>query len=466
MRQTIHIVKIIAADFIAAITAWILFYILRKYILHEMQEGISFFLIGSAILIAIFWVLFYTFCGFYVRIFRKSRIRELINLVWNTFLGVVIIFFVLLLNDEGVKNYTQYYKTVTTYFILHLGITAILKMLLLTHIKNLIKNRKIWFNTLLIGSNKNAKEIYEELQNSKYSIGFRIIGYVHVFENTSRLLEDKLRHFGDYKNLESVIRRCGIKQVIIAIEPSEHEKIQEVLSLIEGYSVRINIIPDLYQILIGSVKISHMLGTPLIEINQDLMPVWQIVIKRTIDIVTSLLVLTLGFPFLATIGLITKITSKGPIFYSQQRIGKDRKPFNIFKFRSMYSNSEKKGPELATQFDPRVTQWGRFMRKTRIDELPQFFNVLIGNMSLVGPRPERQYFIDQIEKKAPYYRHLHRVLPGITSLGQVKFGYAENVDEMIKRLKYDILYIENISLAMDFRIFLYTILTILKGRGK
>ncbi|MBW8051985.1 MAG: sugar transferase [Cytophagales bacterium] len=466
MRKGFHIFLIIAADFIAAVAAWILFYILRKYILHEIQEGISFFLIGSAIMIAIFWVLFYAFCGFYVRIFRKSRIKEILNLVWASFLGVMIIFFLLLLDDEGVINYTQYYKTVSTYFILHVGITAILKLALLTYIKNLIKKGKIWFNTLLIGSNKNAREIYEELQNSKYSIGFRIVGYVHVFENTSRLLEDKLRHFGDYKRLESVIRRCEIEQVIIAIEPSEHEKIQEVLSLVEGYSARISIIPDLYQILIGSVKISHMLGTPLIEINQDLMPVWQIVIKRTIDIVTSLLVLTLGFPFLATIGLITKFTSKGTIFYSQERIGKDRRPFKIYKFRSMYRHAEKTGPELATMSDPRITQWGRFMRRTRIDELPQFFNVLIGNMSLVGPRPERQYFIEKIEKQAPYYKHLHRVLPGITSLGQVKFGYAENVDEMIKRLKYDILYIENMSLAMDFRIFLYTIMIVFQGRGK
>ncbi|MCR6641265.1 MAG: sugar transferase [Sporocytophaga sp.] len=188
--------------------------------------------------------------------------------------------------------------------------------------------------------------------------------------------------------------------------------------------------------------------------------------EKGVDIVASIMVLTLGFPFLLFVSLMTKYTSKGPIFYMQERIGKDGKPFKIIKFRSMYVNSEMMGPALSSSDDVRITPWGKFMRKTRIDEFPQFFNVLIGEMSLVGPRPERHYFISQIVKHAPHYIHLHRVRPGITSLGQVKFGYAENVDQMVKRLKYDILYIENMSLAMDFRIILYTVLIMIQGRGK
>jgi lipopolysaccharide/colanic/teichoic acid biosynthesis glycosyltransferase len=196
------------------------------------------------------------------------------------------------------------------------------------------------------------------------------------------------------------------------------------------------------------------------------MPVWQQVTKRAIDITASLLVLVLGSPFFLLVALITKFTSRGPILFFQERIGKDGAPFNIIKFRSMYVNAEKAGPALSSQHDPRITPWGRFMRKTRIDEFPQFYNVLIGEMSLVGPRPERQFFIDKIMEKAPHYRHLTRVKPGITSLGQVKYGYAENVDQMVKRLKFDILYIENMSLGMDFRILIHTVLTVLGAKGK
>jgi lipopolysaccharide/colanic/teichoic acid biosynthesis glycosyltransferase len=212
--------------------------------------------------------------------------------------------------------------------------------------------------------------------------------------------------------------------------------------------------------------VQHVFGTPLIEIRKNLMPVWQQATKRAMDILASLFVLGFGSPFLIFVALITRFSSKGPVLFFQERIGKDGKPFRIIKFRSMYTNAESAGPALSSTADPRITPWGRFMRKTRIDEFPQFYNVLIGEMSLVGPRPERQYFIDQIMEKAPHYRHLNRVKPGITSLGQVKYGYAENVDQMVKRLKFDIIYIENMSLGMDFRILIHTVLTVLGAKGK
>jgi exopolysaccharide biosynthesis polyprenyl glycosylphosphotransferase len=221
-----------------------------------------------------------------------------------------------------------------------------------------------------------------------------------------------------------------------------------------------------YQILLGSVKVNHLFGTPLIEIKHDLLPVWQEVLKRGIDVAGSALFLLLAWPVYAFTAIMVRLSSSGPIFFAQERIGKHGKPFSIYKFRSMYTDAERLGPALSSKNDPRITPWGRFMRKVRLDELPQFWNVIKGDMSLVGPRPERQFFIDQITQVAPHYRHLHRVRPGITSLGQVKYGYAETVEQMVQRLKYDILYIENMSLAMDFRVMLYTIKIIVEGRGK
>ncbi|MFM7768658.1 MAG: sugar transferase, partial [Bacteroidota bacterium] len=228
----------------------------------------------------------------------------------------------------------------------------------------------------------------------------------------------------------------------------------------------VKIIPDMYDILSGSVKMNSIYGAPLIEISPYLMPIWQQGLKRLIDILASAVLLILLSPVFLIVSIIIKITSSGPVFFSQERIGLHGLPFNIYKFRSMRTDAEKGTPKLSSENDNRVTPFGKFMRKVRLDEIPQFWNVLKGDMSLVGPRPERQFFIDQIMDQAPHYRHLHKVRPGITSWGQVKFGYAENVEQMIERLKFDIIYIENMSLALDLKIMIYTIKTVLERKGK
>jgi lipopolysaccharide/colanic/teichoic acid biosynthesis glycosyltransferase len=200
--------------------------------------------------------------------------------------------------------------------------------------------------------------------------------------------------------------------------------------------------------------------------NPYQMPTWQIVLKRLIDVVVSLVVLIILSPIYILLMFAVKVSSEGPVFFKQIRIGQHGKPFYIIKYRTMIVNAEVNGPALSSKDDKRITSIGRTLRKYRLDEIPQFYNVLIGDMSLVGPRPERQFFIDQIMPVAPHYKHLQRVRPGITSWGMVKYGYAENIEQMIERLKFDILYIENMSLAMDFRIMIYTVKTIIQGRGK
>jgi len=195
------------------------------------------------------------------------------------------------------------------------------------------------------------------------------------------------------------------------------------------------------------------------------MPAWQENSKRMIDVLVSVLVLIICSPLYIFTAIGVKLSSPGPVFYRQIRIGRYGRPFRIFKFRSMYVGAEKQGIALSKENDSRITPFGKFLRKSRLDEIPQFYNVLIGEMSLVGPRPERKYFIEQILPIAPQFVLLHRVRPGITSWGQVKYGYAKNVDEMIERLKYDIIYIENMSLYLDVKILIYTIKTVVLGKG-
>lgn len=470
--RTFQKLKLMAADFGGALLAWMAFYLLRKYLLGEMQDGYQptgaelFMLGGSALLIAAFWLALYALIGEYRDIFRKSRLGEIIRLGQVSILGALVIFFALLLDDQGVSNYHLYYRTITAYFLLHFLITAVLRIWAVSSVQRLVRRGIIAFNTLIVGSNALACDVRRELTRTTRYLGLKVIGFVAVGDTVSTELAEVLPLRGHYRELPALIRAHQVEQVVIAMEPSEHRLIQEILTLLEGSPARISILPDLYQMLLGSVKVSHVFGTPLIEIKQDLLPVWQEVAKRALDVVGSALFLLLAWPVYAFTAAMVKLSSPGPVFYSQERIGKHGLPFRIYKFRSMYVDAEQKGPALSSQNDPRITPWGRFMRKVRLDELPQFWNVVKGDMSLVGPRPERQFYIDQIMQVAPHYRHLHRVRPGITSLGQVKYGYAETVDQMVQRLKFDILYIENMSLAMDFRVMLYTIKIIVEGRGQ
>lgn len=471
MNRKLQTIKYISADLLASFIAWGIFFSYRKFVYEPQITDLKNILLTDQrfylglVIIPISWVLLYTVMGQYRNIYRKSRIRELGQTFVASLVGVMIIFFGIII-DDLVKDNSDLYSYVIALFLLHFLITVFLRLIITTIAVRKIHKRQIGFNTLIVGGNGRATELYLEMENEFVSSGNKFVGFVHVNENKQYKLANHLTHLGYYKDAKEIVSNYQIEEAIIAIDPSEHKSVDSIITTLEQCGVVIKVIPDMHNILLGSVKMTAIFQAPLIQVFTDIMPIWQQLLKRFMDIAISLIAILFLIPVYATVALGVRLSSKGPIFYSHKRIGYKGKIFKMIKFRSMYQNSEQAGPQLSSDDDPRITPFGKFLRKVRLDEIPQFFTVLKGDMALVGYRPERQYFIEQITNEAPHYQLLLKIKPGITSWGQVKYGYAENVDEMIQRLKYDILYLENMTIAMDIKILFYTLWIVAMGRGK
>ncbi len=490
--------RYILFDILSAMLAWALLFVFRKVGLENLRMpdiGLVFadtnFWRGIVI-VPLGWLALYALQGTYKNVLRKSRLKEFQQTLTASLIGVVVLFFALMLDDQ-VDSYRSYYLSLLFLFAVHFGLTYLCRVIQTSGTVRKVHRRQIGFPTLLIGSHNKAYQTYLDLENQETYSGNIFEGFVSV-ENTDMLDASKPNQqepgrepalspsvpinaesrlaavipcLGTVASVRQLIAQHHIEEVIIAVEDDEQQHLQQILRTLDGCGdVIIKITPDARDIILGMVRVDSIFHSPLITINTRLMEEWQYSVKRLFDILLSLLALILLSPVFLITAIIVKCTSPGPVFYTQERIGYQGKPFKMHKFRTMYTDAEACGPALSRDDDPRITPFGHFMRKVRLDEIPQFYNVLKGTMSIVGYRPERQFYIDQIVRRCPEYLLLQRIKPGITSWGQVKYGYASSVDEMCERLKYDLLYLENMSVTTDIKILIYTIGIIFQGRGK
>ena len=451
------------SDYVSALFSWSIFFFLRKTLIEnqDFEMDVNFWLgVG---LIPLFWMLLYFVQGTYIEIRRMFRLK-LLNLTLSiSVLGSLVIFFSIILDDQ-VRSFEGYYWNLLILFAVHFLSTFTPRLLINTWLVHTIRKPKNGFKTVIIGGTEKAVDILEEVKKNNKNVN-SFIGYINM-NGSDRMLDGIIPYLGPFDDLDTLSTEYEVDEYIIAIESSEHDKLMQILLKIDNGTTRIKTLPDTYVILSGSVKMTNIYGALLLDVISDAMPFWQKVLKRIMDFVFSFIAVLLLIPFYLFSAVAVKLSSPGPIFFLQERIGKDGKVFKIFKFRTMYVDSEKNGPQLSSENDPRITKIGGFMRKTRLDEFPQFLNVLFGHMSIVGPRPERKFYIDQISKIEPQYNQLTKVRPGITSWGQVKYGYAENVDQMLQRMKFDLLYLKNRSISLDVKIMLHTLLIVIKAEGK
>lgn len=438
--------------------AWIIYYFIR------IQSGwipylapADFFL--PLIVVYIYWLIIFSFGGLYQHWFVRSRFDEFNSILKAISIGCFILFFIIFL-DDSIKNVKAISRfLILIYWFLMVILVSSGRILIRSIQMNLLQRGLGWRNAFIVGDGRRAEEL-NSLVRKYPQLGYNILGYISLNHNSKNT-----KSLGDITNAPRLIEKYEVTEILIALESKEKERLLDILPYFPQDKIHLKIMPDIYEIVSGMVKTNQIYGVPLIEVVPELMSDNTKLLKRIIDIFISLSTLFFLSPLIIILALLIKLTSKGGIFYKQTRVGKNGKLFTMYKFRSMYLDSEKGGPEWASKNDPRITFIGKILRKTHFDELPQIINVLKSEMSIVGPRPERPHFVDHLKKEIPYYNKRLSVKPGITGWAQIKHRYDSSLDDVRVKLQYDFYYIENMSITLDFKIIINTFISMILLKG-
>jgi len=466
MPKPLEKIFLIVIDFLTINIAFFCLLRLRSSADLFVEQGFPIRLQISMI-IFVFWFLLFLFFGLYRSWYTKSRFDEFLSVFKAISFGLLLIFVLTFEPESDLKNPPTLGRILILSYWFIMILTVGGGRILLHTVQRKLLEHGIWQkNTLIIGWNDKAKDLADRIE--KYpALGYKVIGFIGLTRKEVNETYKKLKVLGHLARLKEVVTKYKVEEVIISLGKSSQKNVLNVIAHCEDLPVHIKIEPDLYNIVLGQARTQQIYGFPLIEIHPEIMQPWESQIKRFIDLFISLTTLSIMLPLFILVALIIKIESAGPVFFKQKRVGKGGRIFTVYKFRSMVKDAEKMtGPVWAGEKDPRITRFGRIMRKLRIDEFPQLLNVLYGQMSIVGPRPERPYFVDRLKRDYPFYTRRLRVKPGITGWAQVKGEYDTTIEQVKEKLAYDLYYIDNMSLSLDFRILLFTLLVVIRGKGQ
>ncbi len=452
------------SDFIMFQTAWILYFYLRVRSGLFVASYLPDFWLPATI-VYVYWVVVFLFFGLYRSWHAKSRFDEFALVFKATGFGSIIIFFVIFLDDTSARAHVDSRLLIALYWVMILFFVGGGRVCLRTIHRRFLLSGVGLRNAIIVGWNEKARRLHDLVEQHR-ALGLQVVGFIKVDKRKTGFEYKGTHVIGSTDELTALIEKHAVKEILIALESTDHDKLLDIIGHCNGHDVSMKILPDMYDIISGQARTNQIYGFPLIEIMPEIMKPWEQNMKRLTDILVALFVLGVSSPLWFVIAIAIKLDTPGSVVYSQERVGKDGKIFKMHKFRSMRADAEKdSGPVWAPAHDARVTKVGRFLRNARLDEIPQFINVLDGDMSLVGPRPERPFFVEKLSKDIPLYHRRLKVRPGITGWAQIKQGYDRTIEDVKSKVRYDLFYIENMSFRMDIKILLYTFYIMLMGKG-